>query len=79
MIHSGGGALGKWKPDFVRRTPDGGTVEVRKRRIPGGDGAESFIEKTKDANGKTVRLRHFVRDRNGNIIHEHDKHVRRKP
>ena len=71
--------MGTWKPDSVRRTPDGGTVEVRKRRIPGRDGAESFIEVTKDAQGQTIRVRHYVRDRDGNIIHEHDKHVRRKP
>jgi hypothetical protein len=71
--------MSKWKPDYIRRTPDGGTVEVRKRRTPGMDGAESFIEVAKDAQGNTVRVRHFVRDRDGNIIHEHEKHVRKRP
>lgn len=71
--------MSEWKPDSVRRMPDGGTVETRKRRTPGGDGAESFIEVAKDANGETVRVSHFVRDRDGNIIHEHDKHVKGKP
>ncbi len=64
--------MGKWKPDYVYRTPDGLTVEGRRRRRPGADGAESVIEKVKDEQGRTLHIRHVVRDREGRIIHQHD-------
>ena len=70
--------MGKWKPDYTHRTPDGLIVEGQRRRRPGADGAESVIEKFKDKQGRTVRIRHVVRDREGRIIHEHVMPVERR-
>ena len=70
--------MGKWKPDYTYRTPDGLTVEVRRRRRPGADGGESIIEKVKDQQGRTIRVRHVVQDQEGRIIHEHDMPIKRR-
>jgi hypothetical protein len=68
------------KPDIVRQLPNGWREEIKLSKAFRPDGSQSRMRKLVDPDGVTHEVWHDVLDRQGRVLHQHQKPVvRRQP
>ncbi len=68
------------QPDSVRQLPNGWTEVIKLSRAFRPDGSQAGVRKLVDLGGVTREVWHEVFDRQGNVLHQHQKPiVRRRP